>query len=366
MNKKSVLTLLLSATLATTAHAATIYNGDKIAGLPVITKLDVSDLKDGKTYRFMFKGSDMNIGQSWYVPVIVAKGSNPGPKLLLDTGIHGDELNGSRVVQVVFENLDPKKLSGTVIGVLQASPNSLMHINRNWFLSGDGGGTENMNRIFPGKITGNSAEVQAYLLWNNLWSGNANYVIDLHTQSTDTSYPLFIYADYRIPSVKNMAELIPADQIKIDQGEPGSVETTFDQNKIPAITLEVGQGRSYQPELISRANEGINNIMVDLKMIKGTIGRTASTFGSYIGNDMVSVKATQGGYSEIFVATGDNVTKGQKIAVQRNPFGDVTKEYTAPESGKVLSIGTGATREQGGTLVRILTKNPDTKCNYGC
>ena len=363
---KILLTLLFSTTLATTAHAATIYNGDKIAGLPVITKLDVNDLQDGKTYRFMFKGSDMNIGQNWYVPVIVAKGSKPGPKLLLNTGIHGDELNGSRVVQVVFENLDPKKLSGTVIGVLQASPNSLMHINRNWFLSGDGGGATNVNRLFPGKNSGNPAEVQAYLLWNNLWAGNANYVIDLHTQSTDTSYPLFIYADYRIPAVKNMAELIPADQIKIDQGEPGSVETTFDQNKIPAITLEVGQGRIYQPELISRANEGINNIMLNLKMLNGTIARTAKTFGSYIGNNTLYVKATQGGYAEIFVKVGDNVTKGQKLAVQRNPFGDVTKEYAAPDSGKVLSIGTGATRDQGGTLVEILTQNSDPKCEYGC
>ena len=364
--KKNLVALLLSLALVATAQAATIYNGDKISGLPVITKLDTNDLKAGKTYRFMFKGSDMNIGQSWYVPIIVAKGSKTGPKLLLNTGIHGDELNGSRVVQRVFEKLDPKKLSGCVIGVLQASPNSLMHINRNWFLSGDGGGTENMNRIFPGKRTGNSAELQAYLLWNNLWGGNADYVIDLHTQSTDVGYPLFIYADYRMPAVKKMAELIPADQIKIDQGELGSVETTFDQNKIPAITLEVGQARMYQPELIERADEGINNVMVELNMINGEIGRTAKTFGSYVGNEMLSVKATQGGYAEIFVKIGDNVTKGQKIAIQRNPFGDIIQEYTAPASGKVLSIGTGATREPGGMLVGILTQNLDPKCDNGC
>jgi hypothetical protein len=42
----------------------------------------------------------MNIGQHRYVPVMIAKGSNPGKYLLLKTGIHDDKLNGLRVTQI--------------------------------------------------------------------------------------------------------------------------------------------------------------------------------------------------------------------------------------------------------------------------
>ena len=349
-----------------TLSAKTIYNGDKIDGAPVITKLDVNDLTNGKTYRFMFKGADMNIGQSWYVPVIVAKGAKPGPKLLLNTGIHGDELNGSKVVQTVMANIDPNQLSGTVVGVIQASPNSLFHITRTWHVSNDAGYREDMNRLFPGKENGNSALVQAYKLFNNLYLGNADYAIDMNTQSTDTAYPLFVYADYRVPGVKHLAELIPADQMKIDMGEPGPLENELDAKKIPSITLEIGEGRIYQQGLINRATVGIYNVMVDAKMINGKLGATALNSGTYIGNDMVSVRAAVGGYADVLVKVGDMVREGQKIALQRNPFGDIIKEYTAPKSGKVLSVGTGATREPGGLLVRILFNNPDPKCKFGC
>ncbi len=332
----------------------TSYNGDIIDGVPVITKLNVDDLAPGKVHRFMFKGADMNIGQSWYVPVIIVKGQYPGKKLLLNTGIHGDELNGSRTIHKLFEDLDPAQLSGTIVGVVQACPNSLLHINRGWYISSDGGGYDDMNRAFPGDLSGPTSRVQAYKLWNDLWGGNADYVIDLHSQSTDTMYPLFIYADYRVQAAKRMAELVPADQIKIDEGESGTVETTFIQHNIPAITLEIGQGRCYEPEYINRAVEGIKNILIDLGIINGSLGKTAQGYGTFIGNSMQTIRARIGGYAEIMVAIGDMVEVGQLLAVQRNPFGDVTIRYQAQVAGKVVSVGSGATREAGGLLVRIL------------
>ena len=339
----------------TKENSATIYNGDIIDGVPVITKLNVEDLEIGKVYRFMFKGADMNIGQSWYVPLMVARGAKAGSKLLLNTGIHGDELNGSRVIHKIFEALDVQKLSGTLIGVMQANPNGLMHIHRKWHLSNDGGDSVDMNRIFPGKINGNAAQVHAYKLWNDLWSGNADYVVDLHTQSTDTEFGVFIYADYTIPGVQELAELIPANHIKIDSPEKdalgnvgeisGAVENVFNAHGIPAITLELGGPRTYQKSVIQPAVEGITNIMLNKNMLEGKLGKTAKDVATYIGHEMDAVKATAGGYTEIKVKIGEAVTIGQQLALQRNPFGDIIQEYTASVNGVVTSVSTGATRD---------------------
>lgn len=331
------------------------YNGDIIDGVPVITGLDVARLEKGRIYRFMFKGTDMNIGQSWYVPVMVAVGKTAGKKLLLNTGIHGDELNGVKVIQSVFAGINPEQLSGIVIGVLQAAPNSLMHISRNWYLSTDGGDYENMNRLFPGKANGNSAEAHAYKLWHDLWLGNVDMAIDLHAQSTDTAYPFFMYADLSIPEVKEIALEFPADQIYDDKDALGTVEGTFDAHGIPAVTLELGSPRIFEPDYITRAIEGIHNLMNHYSMLKVSSGRTAKDFGTIIGNTLTSIRAEVGGYADIMVKIGDKVNSGQEVARQRNPFGDIVKYYYAPLNGIVASIGTGATREPGGLLVRLLS-----------
>ncbi|MCG9081486.1 M14 family metallopeptidase [Laribacter hongkongensis] len=364
--KKTLIATAVGMTLCVPALAATEFTGDKIDGVPVISKLDVSDLAAGKTHRFFFKGSENGIGETFYVPVVVAKGAKDGKKLVLNSGNHGDEVNGVRVVQKVMAGIDPQKLTGTVIGVTGSNPNAINRITREWEGYNDGGFSQNFNRLFPGKADGTAQEQHAYRMWNNLWKGNADVLIDMHTQSTGTTFPLFIYADYRNPVVVRMAELFPADQIKKDPGEKGSTETEFVSAGLPAMTVELGNPRAFDPDMVSRGVEGTRNVMIDFGMISGKIGRTTKTQKTYFGNDMANVRATQGGYAEVLVKLGDDVKKGQKVAVQLNRFGDVVKEYTAPVDGKVLSTGSDAVREARGLLVRILTRNPDPKCDKGC
>src|SRR5215469_7515187 len=69
----------------------TVYTGDVIDGKKVISALNVSDLEPGK-HLFYFQGVEMPTGQYWYVSVIVAKGPKPGKRILLTSGVHGDEM----------------------------------------------------------------------------------------------------------------------------------------------------------------------------------------------------------------------------------------------------------------------------------
>ena len=365
MMLKLSIALLSFSFLSCVTLAATVFTGDKVDGVPVISQLDVNDLPAGK-HRFMFLGAPNGIAQHWYVPVMVAKGVQRGPKLGMQAAVHGDELNGIRVIQQVFDQLDVSRLNGSVIAAVGANPSGMLANNRNWQIQTDGGAMIDFNRIWPGKEKGDTAEIQAWRLWNRLWQGNVDMFIDMHTQSRGTAYPLFIYADYRNPRVKEIAELIPADQIKADPGEKGSVETTFIENKIPAITLEIGQPKRYQPDLIERSVIGVHNIMTHYRMIDGPSGPTAKDVPAYIGNDMVSIRAETGGFTEILVKLGDMVSKGQEVAVQRNAFGDVLKRYTAPQAGKVLAVGDDPLREPRALLVRLLIQNKDPRCAKGC
>ena len=357
-----ILGLSLSGTLT---HAATVFTSDKVQGVPVISALDISDLTEGQ-HRFMFEGVETGSGQRWYVPVMVAKGKIDGKKVLLQAGVHGDELNGVRIVQKTMEQLNPARMKGSVIGIIGPNRSGLERVSRTWSVSTDGDEIIDYNRVHPGKETGNPPERQAWLMWNKIYKGNVDLAIDYHTQSTGTAYPLFIYADYRNAEARAMAELFPADQIKKDPGESGSMETTFIQNGLPAITAETGKPRIYQQDMITRGLQGALNVLIHYRVIEGEIGETASSKKTYIGNAVSSIRATTGGFAEVFVKPGDTIKAGQQVALQRNAFGDVVAKYSAERDGKVLAVGTDVIREPRALLVRILELNTAEACKDGC
>ena len=347
---------------------------DAINNVPVIERLDVEALPRGKTYHFWFKAMDTNVGQSWYVPVIVNRGSEAGPRLLLNSGVHGDELNGIRVVQVVTASLDPQKLHGTIIGIPGLNIPGILHGNRNYIMSDDGGSAINLNRVMPGnQDKGDAASRFAGRVWQRLWLGNVDYVIDLHSQSRGTAYPTFVYVDPRNEGARMIADLIAPDVIKYDAGEKGSVETEFVRVNIPAVTYEIGRPGIWQQDLIDRSVSGIHRVMASLKMVEGLPGQNevSSVPGSptakpFLGNENATLRANVGGFVELKVALLDMVQAGQIVARQTDAFGDTVAEFRAPHDGKVLSVGDEPVREPGALVVRIIHWNPSDACKLGC
>ena len=89
------------------------------------------------------------------VPFIVARGAKPGPVVGVTAAIHGNELNGIRIIHNVIEELDYSSMAGTLIGA--------PIVNMPAFHSGvrrfpDG---YDLNHTFPGKPAGRSAEQYA-------------------------------------------------------------------------------------------------------------------------------------------------------------------------------------------------------------
>lgn len=341
---------------------------DMISGVPVIEKLDVEALPRGKVYHFWFKGMDTSVGQSWYVPVIVNRGREAGPRLLLNSGVHGDELNGIRVVQLIAPVVDPQKLRGTIIGIPGLNTPGLLLGTRNYIMSDDGGSASNLNRMMPGDETkGDATSRFAGRVWQKLWMGNVDYVIDLHAQTTGTVYPTFVYADPRNEKVKLLADLLAPDIIKYDAGEKGSVETEFVRANIPAVTFEIGGAGVWQKELIDRSVLGVHRVMSALKMTDEASSSTHHAIPkSFFGNENTSLRATVGGFVEYKVKLLDMVVKDQVLAHQMNAFGDTVAEYKAPHDGKVLSIGDEPVREPGALIVRLIRWNPSETCKLGC
>lgn len=94
------------------------------------------------------------------IPVVVVKGSKPGPVLALVSGAHGTEFASIIALEKVIQSLDPAQVSGTVIILplvnIASFEQKIPHVN-----PVDG---KSMNRFYPGKQDGTQTERVSYAI----------------------------------------------------------------------------------------------------------------------------------------------------------------------------------------------------------
>ncbi|KAK5103143.1 hypothetical protein LTS08_003947 [Lithohypha guttulata] len=360
------------AALTAQAFAQTNFTGDTLQGYPIIEYLDLADVPANTISRFWISAAEAQGGLPYFLPIFVARGSagslESGRRLSLSASIHGDELNGIPVVQRVFAALrdvvSSGNFNGTVIGIPTQNINGNILNQRNFFSSSNNGFFTNLNRVFPGTSIaegGSIATSYAYTIWNSVWgnASNVDIAVDFHTLSTGSNGPLWCYADYRLDGVQRLAELTEADVIKIDPGEPGSIETTWVDFGVPAITLEIGPAKNWNQTLISRSQEFVWRLLDDLNMLPSnyTAPQEATSIGlenSYRATNFSTTVAERSGWVQMNVVPLQDVEEGQAVGTVYNSWGDVIQNLTAGASGRVLTVRVDAAVEQGAGVLDIV------------
>jgi predicted deacylase len=241
------------------------------------------------------------------------------------------------------------------LAVLDISRPALEGMERRWPNSGRGIGLIDMNREWPGDENGPTASSRhAGLLFNRLLRPNADYAIDFHTSTTGMDITALHIARLDMPEVRAMAELYPIDHIFDNPAYPGVLPNAFIDAGIPALTAEIGAPRILDPTMIPLFVEGTMNVLNHHGVVGGPMGRTGKDTGLFIGNDTHVLLATHGGFIELLVKLKDKVEAGQKVAIQRNAFGEVVAEYRSGVAGEVAAYRTDATSEPGNILVFVL------------
>jgi len=344
-----------TATPSANPTSATAYTGDVIHGKKVVSALDVNDLEPGQKHFLYFQGVQMPTGQHRYVSVIVAKGVRPGKRVILVSGVHGDEMSSVHTVQTVMNQLDPAEMSGTVMAVTDVSSPALEGMQRRWPNSGRGADLIDMNREWPGNENGaTAASRHAGLLFNRLLRPNADAAIDFHTGTTGFDVTAFNLGSMDVPEIKEMVELYPVNQIFDNHAYPGVLHNAFVEVGIPAFTPEVGAARVLDLEMVPLFVEGTMNVLKHYGILAGPLGRTSKDLGVFIGNSAFPILAIRGGFVEHLVKLNDKVEPGQKVAIQRNSFGEVVAEYTSSVAGEITGLRSDATSEPGNPLAFIL------------
>ena len=321
------------------------------ADIPIIQNLDLDAVPPGQISRFWLHFIDDGLGRPVCVPILVARGQEPGPVLGLTAAIHGNELNGIPIIQQVFEQLDLDQLRGTLVGVPGLNAVSI-NLDQRRFVD-----EEDLNRNFPGKENGNRSQQYAYRIFDKIVR-HFDFLVDMHTASFGRVNSLYVRADMSNDTIAEMARLQDADILLNSKGPSAgaaagsnrALRTEAMLHGIPTITVEYGNPQVYQPDMIERGSRGVAQLMIWLEMQPGTPkAPPAATFcrKSYW------IYTDQGGLLEIPVELQQKVKAGDVIGVLRNPFGDILQTYRAPEDGIVIGKSTNPVNMTGGRIIHL-------------
>ena len=132
--------------------------------------IDVEALAPRSLHAFDFAVVRLADGSWLTVPVKVAVGNRPRPRLVALAGVHGDEPEGMLSLLDFWDTCDPGRLQGTVILVPVANPPAFAAHQRRSPLDG-----LDLNRTFPGKADGTPSERLAYRLLHEVIAGRISF-----------------------------------------------------------------------------------------------------------------------------------------------------------------------------------------------
>lgn len=278
------------------------------------------------------------------VPIMVARGTEDFPILGLTAAVHGNELNGIPVIQRLFSEIDVNELKGTIVGVPVANIPSFIRKKRRF---NDG---VDLNHIMPGKADGNVSQVYAYRFFEKLVK-HFDYLLDLHTASLGRVNSYYVRADMKHPVTRKLAMLQGAQLIVHNPPSDGTLRGAADEIDIPAITLEVGNPNTFQRKMIKSGIIGVHNVLSYLEMTDDEI--ELPDIPTVICRKSYWIYTDVGGLLQVHVALMEAVKEGDLLASIRDIFGNLIKEYFAPEDGVVIGKSVSPVNQTGGRILHL-------------
>ncbi len=267
-------------------------------------------------------------GGATFTPVTVMHGRRPGPTLCLTAAIHGDELNGIEVVRRVLNEIKPKSLRGTVIGVPIVN------------LFGFARGTRylpdrrDLNRYFPGSTRGSAGSRIARSFFDEVVR-HCDALVDFHTGSFARSNLPQVRADLTAAGVVSFTRGFGAIPVLHSPGSRGMLRRAASQLGIAAATFEVGAPGLLEPDEIDKAAQSIQTLMHRLGMTRGYRMWSEPQAVLYASR---WVRSNSGGMLFSTVELGDKVSVGQRLGKVVDPVRNRETEIVSPLQGRLIGI----------------------------
>jgi len=281
----------------------------------------------GDRRRLSLRAGESFAGDAVDIPVLVVRGTTPGPTLCLVAGVHGDELNGIEIVRKVFEELAPRDLSGMLLGVPVANVHGLRRSSR--YLPDQ----RDLNRFFPGHPGGSSASRIANALFESVIE-RCDALVDFHTGSFQRTNLPQVRGDLSQPRILELAKGFGIGEIVHSSGRAGTLRRAAADGGIPAVTFEAGEPLRFQAEEIDRGVAGMRGLLASLRMAKG--GPLRRSHRIYYRSRWLRVN--DGGIFLTERKLGDAVQVGDPLGTVTDPVTNERSTVIAPFRGRIIGM----------------------------
>ncbi len=282
---------------------------------------------------------EVELGDSWPIPITILHGVRPGPTVTILGAIHGDELTGPSACTHLLSNaftdigkeLDPEKLAGTVRIVPVV--NLPGYRSKSRYLT-DG---RDLNRQFPGDLKGPTTRRVAAQIVRNLIE-DSDAIIDLHSAAKGRNNMPQIRADLAHVGTNLLAKSFGIEIILDSKPPKGSLRKFANSLDIPSITYEGGGANLLDHESVKVAIYGVLNSLRIMKMIPGKPNRPKFRV---LASGSSWIRAGEGGLLDMFVGAGTLMKNGEVVASISDPATPgLTVDVVAPEDGLVIGAAT--------------------------
>lgn len=297
----------------------------------------------GTSQRLMWSASQIFEGVSSETPVLVVNGRGEGPALCLTAAIHGDELNGIEMVRRILHDLDPEKVSGTVIGIPIVNLQGFRRGSR--YLPD----RRDLNRFFPGNPQGSSAARIAHSLFASIIE-RCDALVDLHTGSFYRTNMPQLRADLRYDKIRELTQGFGGIAVLHSEAAVGTLRRAATDAGIPAITLEAGEPMRLQSEKVSQGVTGIFTLLDALGIISRTRFLSPPEPIYY---QSTWVRADNGGILFSVVRLGQGIDVGDVLGTVTDPITNEQNLIYSPAKGRVLGMALNQVVQPGFAAFRI-------------
>ena len=261
------------------------------------------------------------------IPVYVFNGDELGPTVLLQGGLHGDEVNSVELVRRMLIDKSYNIKRGCVIVVPLLNIFGFLNLSRTMH-------GKDVNRSFPGTKNGSLASRMAHYLMKELIQ-NIDFAIDFHTGGAQRSnYPQirFTPEDER---AEILATLFNAPIMFGSKLIPKSFRNQCFKNNIPVIVYEGGESLRLNENAIQQGINGTLRVLKHFNMIDNTIVIPENTSVRIYKRKWIRAKVA--GLFNTAIKNGEKVKKGQVLGHIMDTYGATNFAVKAPKDGYIIA-----------------------------
>ncbi|MBM1105322.1 succinylglutamate desuccinylase/aspartoacylase family protein [Aurantibacter crassamenti] len=280
------------------------------------------------------------------IPVYVFNSKKPGPTLLVQAGLHGDEINGIEIVRRMLAEKRFNVVKGAVIAVPILNIFGFIHYSRD---VPDG---KDVNRSFPGTKTGSMASRIAYHYVAEVMH-QIDFGIDLHTGGGQRhNFPQIRYTAEDAQSAE-LAEIFNAPISFSSKLIKGSFRNATYRSNKPTIVFEAGESMRFDEYSILEGIQGVLNVMKHMEMILSVEPAKVERNKTIHLTNRKWLRAPTAGMFIPKITNGSEIRKGQVLGIVTDTFAKRTKQIKAPFNGFICCVNHQAVVNQGEALFHV-------------